>query len=65
MHPNDSRQLVVPGGLYVAQYKALDRSKECFDEEGAKVFISKNYWSKYLARNLLPARPAKRLSKSC
>jgi len=25
MHPNDERQLVVFGGLYVAQYKASER----------------------------------------
>jgi len=36
--------------------------KQFFDEEGVKVFISKNGWNKYLARNLLPA---KGFSKSC
>jgi len=25
MHPNDQSQLVVPGGLCVAQHKALER----------------------------------------
>jgi len=44
--------------------KCQTEGKERFDE-GIKVFISKNGWNKYLAKNLLPAEPAKRLSKSC
>jgi len=45
--------------------KRQKQGKEFFDEKGVKVFISKNCWNKYLARNLLPAKPAKRFSKSC
>jgi len=41
MHPNDWRQLVVPGGLCVAQYKASERGQMIF-YEGVKVFISKH-----------------------
>jgi len=51
--------VVVPGCPCVAQYciiiKRQKESKEFFDEEGVKVFISTNCWNKYLARNLLPA----------
>jgi len=36
-----------------------------FDEEGVEVFILKNCWNSCLVRNLLPAKPAKRLVKSC
>jgi len=36
-----------------------------FDEEGVKVFILKNCWNRFLVRNLLPAKPAKLLVKSC
>jgi len=42
--------------------KPQKEGKKFFDEEGGKVFISKNCWNKYLARNLLPA---KQFSKSC
>jgi len=52
----------VPGGLCVAPHIASEVGKYFFDEEGVKVFISKNCWKKYLARNLLPAE---RFSKSC
>jgi len=45
--------------------KRQKEGKEFFDEEGEKVFTYKNGWNKYLARNLLPAKPAKRFSKSC
>ena len=45
--------------------KRQKEGKNFFDEESVKVFISKNCWNKYLARNLLPARSAKRFSKSC
>jgi len=44
--------------------KRQKEGKEFFDE-GVKVFISKNCKNKYLARNLLPAKPAERFSKSC
>ena len=46
----------------------IKRQKEgikFFDEESVKVFISKNCKNNYLARNLLPAKPVKRFSKSC
>jgi len=36
-----------------------------FDEEGLKIFILKNCWNRCLVRNLLLAKPAKRLVKSC
>ena len=53
------------GRLCVARYKASE-GKEFFDEEGVKVLKNcKNCWNKYLARNLLPAQPAKRFSQSC
>jgi len=45
--------------------KRQKEGKEYFDEEDVKVFISKNDRNKYLARSLLPAKPAKRFSKSC
>ena len=45
----------------LTKVKRQKEGKEFFDE---KVFISKNCWNKYLA-NLLPAKPAKRFSKSC
>jgi len=45
--------------------KHQKEGKDFFDEEGVKVLMSKNCWNKYLARNLLPAKPAKRFSKSC
>jgi len=35
------------------------------DEEVAKVFILKNCLNRILVRNLLPAKPSKRLVKSC
>jgi len=38
--------------------KSQKEGKEFFDK-GVKVFNSKNCWSKYLARNLFPAKPAK------
>jgi len=41
------------------------KGKEFFDQEGVTVFISKICWNKYLARNLFPAKPAKRFLKSC
>jgi len=45
--------------------KRQKEGKEFVDEEGIKVFISINGWNKSLARNLLPAKPAKWFSKSC
>jgi len=45
--------------------KHKKEGKEFFHEESAKVYISKNRWNTYLARNLLPAKPAKWFSKSC
>jgi len=45
--------------------KHQKEGKEFFDEEGVNIFIFKNGWNKYLVRNLLPAKPAKRFSKSC
>jgi len=42
--------------------KRQKERKEFFDEEGGKVFVSKNCWNKYLARRLLLAKPAKRFS---
>jgi len=30
-----------------------------------KFFILKNCWNRFLVRNLLPAKPKKRLVKSC
>jgi len=35
------------------------------DEEGVNVFILKNCWNRWLVRNLLPVKPAKRLVKPC
>jgi len=45
--------------------KRQKEGKESFDEEGVKVFISKNCWNKYLTRNLLSAKPAESFVKSC
>ena len=54
----------MPGGgrvvFVLPNIKRQKEGKELFDEEGVKVFISKNCWNKYLARNL---SPAKRFSK--
>jgi len=38
--------------------KRQKEGKEFFGEESVKVFIPKNCWNKYLARNLFPAKPA-------
>jgi len=35
--------------------KRQKESKDFFDKEGVNVFISKNCWNMYLAKNLLPA----------
>jgi len=42
--------------------KRQPEGKEFFDEKDVKISISKNCWKKYLARNLLPAKTAKRFS---
>jgi len=45
--------------------KYQKEGKKIFDEEGVKVFVSKNCWNKYLTSSLSPAKPAKRFLKSC
>jgi len=40
-------------------------SIEVFDKEIVKVFISKNCWNNYLAKNFLLAKPAEQFLKSC
>ena len=41
----------------LSNIKSQKEGKEFFDEETVKVFIAKNCWNKYLARNLFPAKP--------
>jgi len=37
--------------------------RSIFDEKGVKIFILKNCWNRFMVRNLLLAKPAKRLVK--
>jgi len=40
------------------------KKRSIFFDKGVKVFILKNCWNRFLVRNLLPVKPAKRLENS-
>jgi len=56
---NKSQKTTVPLVLLCPTFPYM------FGEEGVKVFILKNCWSRLLVRNLLPVKPTKRLVKPC
>jgi len=43
----------VPGDLCVSNLKRQKEGKAFFDEEGVKVFISKNYWKNWTKPKIL------------